>query len=58
MMFCKKQIAATNFCFLNSMNDSTLDLFSEHPDTEDVSLEDIANLMEITVDYLLMAFVL
>ena len=58
MMFCKKQIAATNFCFLNSMNDSTLDLFSEHPDTEDVSLEDIANLMEITVDYLLMEFVL
>ena len=57
-MFCKKQIAAINFCFLNSMNDSTLDLFSEHPDTEDVSLEDIANLMEITVDYLLMEFVL
>jgi hypothetical protein len=40
------------------MNDSTLDLFSEHPDSEDVSLEDIANLMEITVDYLLMEFVL
>ena len=40
------------------MNDSTLDLFSEHSDTEDVSLEDIANLMEITVDYLLMEFVL
>ncbi len=57
-MICKKQIAAINFCFLNSMNDSTLDLFSEHPDTEDVSLEDIANLMEITVDYLLMEFVL
>lgn len=38
------------------MNDSTLDLFSNHPDSEDVSFEELASSLEVTVDYYLAEF--
>ena len=36
------------------MNESTLDLFIDHPDTQDI--EDLAAELEITVDYYLAEF--
>jgi hypothetical protein len=39
------------------MNDSTLDLFAEHDETEDATVEELAAALEITVDYYLAEFV-
>lgn len=39
------------------MNDSTLDLFTDHPDTEEPTIEELAAALEITVDYYLAEFV-
>lgn len=39
------------------MNDSTLDLFTDHEDTEDLTIEELAAALEITVDYYLAEFV-
>ena len=40
------------------MNDSTLDLFSNHPDTEEPTIEDLAAALEITVDYYIAEFMI
>jgi hypothetical protein len=40
------------------MNDSTLDLFTEHEDTQDATIEELAALYEVTCDYILMEFIL
>lgn len=39
------------------MNDSTLDLFTDHPDAEDATIEELAALYEVTCDYYLAEFV-
>jgi hypothetical protein len=39
------------------MNDSTLDLFTDHEDAEDATIEELAAALEITVDYFLAEFV-
>jgi hypothetical protein len=38
------------------MNDSTLDLFTEHEDTQDATIEELAAALEITVDYYIAEF--
>ena len=38
------------------MTDSSLDLFTDHPESEDATLEELASYYEITVDYLLAEF--
>jgi len=38
------------------MNDSTLDLFSEHEDTQDATIEELAAALEVTVDYYIAEF--
>jgi hypothetical protein len=38
------------------MNDSTLDLFTEHEDTQDATIEELAAELEITVDYYITEF--
>jgi len=38
------------------MNDSTLDLFTEHEDTEDATIEELAAELEVTVDYYMAEF--
>ena len=38
------------------MNDSTLDLFSEHEDTQDATIEELAAELEVTVDYYMAEF--
>lgn len=38
------------------MNDSTLDLFTEHEDTEDATIEELAAELEVTVDYYIAEF--
>jgi hypothetical protein len=38
------------------MNDSTLDLFTDHNDTEDATIEELAAALEITVDYYIAEF--
>jgi hypothetical protein len=38
------------------MNDSTLDLFSEHEDTEDATIEELAAYYEVTCDYYIAEF--
>ena len=39
------------------MTEETLDLFCEHSDCEDATLEELASFYEVTVDYYLMEFV-
>ena len=39
------------------MTDESLDLFCEHSDCEDATIEEIAESLEITVDYYLMEFI-
>jgi hypothetical protein len=38
------------------MNDSTLDLFTEHEDTQDATIEELAAELEVTVDYYMAEF--
>ncbi len=38
------------------MNDSTLDLFTEHEDTEELTIEELAAELEVTVDYYMAEF--
>ena len=38
------------------MNDSTLDLFTEHEDAQDATIEELAAALEITVDYYIAEF--
>ena len=39
------------------MTEETLNLFCEHSDCEDATAEEIAESLEVTVDYYLMEFV-
>jgi len=40
------------------MNDDVLDLFCEHPDCEDATIEELAEYFEVTVDYIVQEFIL
>jgi hypothetical protein len=39
------------------MSEESLDLFCEHPDSEDATIEDLASDLNITVDYYIMEFI-
>jgi hypothetical protein len=39
------------------MTDDVLDLFCEHPDCEDATIEELSAHFEVTCDYYLMEFV-
>jgi len=40
------------------MNDDVLDLFCEHPDCEDATIEELAASFEVTCDYIIQEFIL
>jgi hypothetical protein len=40
------------------MNDDVLDLFCEHPDCEDATIEELASKYEVTCDYIIQEFIL
>ena len=57
MYFLERTTSANvNHLFLNNMHDSTLDLFVDHDIM--MNLEELAAKFEVTVDYLMMEFLI
>ena len=56
MSIIKTTSANANHLFLNNMHDSTLDLFVDHDIM--MNLEELATKFEVTVDYLMMEFLI
>ena len=57
MYFLERTTSANaNHLFLNNMHDSTLDLFVDHDIM--MNLEELATKFEVTVDYLMMEFLI
>ena len=57
MYFLERTTSANaNHLFLNNMHDSTLDLFVDHDIM--MNLEELATRFEVTVDYLMMEFLI
>ena len=57
MYFLERTTSANaNHLFLNNMHDSTLDLFADHDIM--MNLEELAKKFEVTVDYLMMEFLI
>ena len=49
-------LSTTFSTIITKMNDDVLDLFCEHPDCEDATVEELAAHFEVTVDYYMMEF--
>ncbi len=58
MMYFLERISSANVnhLFLNNMHESTLDLFVDHDIM--MNLEELATKFEVTVDYLMMEFLI